>query len=147
MVRSLTEIDYRDHMAWVALDPGQPGKPGIGVARYVRLAEAPNCAEAAVTVVDSWQGQGIGTLLLGLLIMTAVENGIDTFRAYVLKENDPMLGILKDLGATVAHEEGSLMRVEMPLPARPEDLPDTPTGRVLKAAARRLIPSLTLHRS
>src|SRR5258708_40262776 len=33
----LTEIDYTDHFAWVAFASGDPGRPGLGVARYVRL--------------------------------------------------------------------------------------------------------------
>jgi hypothetical protein len=44
-LRHLTEIDYRDHMAWVALDPTEPEVPGIGVARYMRLAAEPMVAE------------------------------------------------------------------------------------------------------
>src|SRR5947207_6557708 len=48
----LTEIDYHDHMAWVALDPPGPGFLGVGVGRYARPAEEPAVAEAAVTVVD-----------------------------------------------------------------------------------------------
>jgi hypothetical protein len=54
----LTEIDYWDHMAWVALDPTQPGQPGMGVARYVRMADDPAAAQAAVAVVDEHQGAG-----------------------------------------------------------------------------------------
>src|SRR5947207_5929492 len=60
-LRYLTEIDYETHMAWIALDPATPGEPGLGVARYVRLPGEPEVAEAAVTVVDSHQGLGLGT--------------------------------------------------------------------------------------
>ncbi|HZC99519.1 MAG TPA: N-acetyltransferase [Actinomycetes bacterium] len=63
-VRYLTEIDYVHHMAWVALDPTQPTQPGLGVARYIRLPDDPTTAEAAVTVIDEQQGNGIGTILL-----------------------------------------------------------------------------------
>jgi GNAT superfamily N-acetyltransferase len=90
-VRFLTHVDYEDHMAWVALDPLDPGRRGLGVARYVRVAEEPSVAEAAVTVVDSHQGRGLGTVLLGVLALSAERNGIRTFRGFVLEANAPML--------------------------------------------------------
>jgi GNAT superfamily N-acetyltransferase len=143
-VRYLTEIDYVDHMAWVALDPSRPDHPGVGVARYVRLPDDPTVAEAAVTVLDDYQGRGVGTILLRLLAGSALEHGIRSFRGYVLAANDPMVDILHDLGATVANE-GSLLRVDVPIPATPDELPDTPTGRVFKSAAKRQLPDFRLR--
>jgi RimJ/RimL family protein N-acetyltransferase len=143
-VRYLTEIDYVDHMAWVAIDPTQPTQPGLGVARYVRLPSDPATAEAAVTVIDEQQGKGIGTILLGLLAASAHQHGITRFRAYVLAENTPMIEILHDLGATVT-DTGPLLQVDVPIPAGPEELPDTPTGRVFKAVAAQALPPFQLH--
>ncbi len=131
-------------MAWVALDPSRPGHPGVGVARYIRLPGDPAVAEAAVTVVDDFQGRGVGTILLRLLAESALEQGIRSFRGYVLAANDPMVEILRDLGATVARE-GSLLRVDVPIPASPDELPDTPTGRVLKSVAKRQLPDFRLR--
>jgi RimJ/RimL family protein N-acetyltransferase len=139
-VEHLTRIDYHDHMAWVALDPNRPGQPGLGVARYVRVPDEPTVAEAAVTVVDSHHGRGIGTILLALLAGSARENGIHTFRAFVLEENLVVLELLREMGGVVEQVEGSVMKVDVPIPEDPDDLPDTPTGRVFKAAAKRLIP-------
>jgi GNAT superfamily N-acetyltransferase len=143
-LRYLTEIDYADHMAWVALDPAQPAHPGLGIARYIRLAEDPTAAEAAVTVLDEQQGKGIGTILLTVLAESARAHGIQRFRGYVLAENTPMVAILQDLGATVA-QEGSLLRVDVPIPASAEELPDTPTGRVFKSLAKRALPPFQLR--
>jgi RimJ/RimL family protein N-acetyltransferase len=143
-VRYLTEIDYANHMAWVALDPSQPTQPGVGVARYIRLPGDPTVAEAAVTVLDEYQGRGIGTILLRLLAESALEHGIRSFRGYVLAENDPMRDILHDLGATVAHE-GSLLSIDVPIPASPDELPDTPTGRVFRSVAKRQLPPFQLR--
>jgi GNAT superfamily N-acetyltransferase len=143
-VRSLTEIDYDDRMAWVAVDPSRPSLPGLGVARYVRLAEEPAVAEAAVTVLDEYQGRGIGTILLRMLAGSAREHGIRSFRGYVLAENAPMMDILQDLGAT-AVPEGPLLRVDVPIPATADELPDTPTGRVFKSAAKGELPPFRLR--
>jgi len=140
LVRYLTQVDYREHMAWVAVDPTRPDQPGLGVARYVRVAEEPGVAEAAVTVVDSHHGRGIGTILLAMLALTARENGIVRFRGYVLEENAQVLEILRELGGAVQQFEGSVMCVDVPIPEDPDDLPDTPTGRVFRAVAKRVIP-------
>jgi GNAT superfamily N-acetyltransferase len=140
-VRYLTEIDYDDHMAWVALGAASEGEPGLGVARYVRLPDEPAVAEAAVTVVDSHQGLGLGSILLGVLGLSAVAHGIRTFRAYVLEENDAVQDLFAGLGATM-HHDGSMLRVDVPLPEDPADLPDTPTGRVFRAVASHMLPPL-----
>ena len=57
-----TEVDHVDHEALGALD-AETGE-GVGVARYIRLGEGSRVAEAAVAVVDDWQGRGLGGELL-----------------------------------------------------------------------------------
>src|SRR5215217_8748755 len=47
-----TELDHVDHEALGAIDP-RTGE-GLGVARYMRNADRPESAEAAVAVVDAW---------------------------------------------------------------------------------------------
>ena len=139
-LRYLTEIDYADHMAWAAVNIDAPDEPGMGVARYVRLPQEPEIAEAAVTVADDYQGKGLGSLLLLTLCRSAIEHGIRTLRNYVLVDNDAMLGLLDELGAT-RHDEGEgVYRVDMPLPDHPDELPDTAAMRVLRATATDRLP-------
>lgn len=140
----LTEVDGRDHVAWVALNPDEPDEPGMGVARYVRLPEEPDVAEAAVTVADRYQGRGLGTLLLNQLSRSAVENGVRTLRSYVLAENEPMLGLFDQLGATRTQEDPGLFRMDMPRPTDPEDLTDSAAMRVLRTLAGKRLPALRL---
>jgi RimJ/RimL family protein N-acetyltransferase len=85
-LRYLTEVDGHDHVALVAELPGQPGTI-VAVARYVRLAEDPESAEAAIVVGDMLQGRGLGTLLAEQLAAEAVRHGVQRFTATMLGEN------------------------------------------------------------
>ena len=131
-----TEVDYVDHFAYVALLADEPGQPGVAVARYVRLPEDPEAAEAAVTVVDDYQGRGLGTLLVEALGAVALENGIKRFTGYLLVENRPMLDLLEEMGARAEFEAPGLYRVEVDLPTRAWELKNTSLYRVFRALAR-----------
>jgi RimJ/RimL family protein N-acetyltransferase len=136
----LTEIDYHDHMAWVALNVDDRDEPGMGVARYIRLPNEPDVAEAAITVADRYQGRGLGSVLLAVLCRSAIENGIRTLRNYVLEENQAVIGLFEELGATREREGPGVYRIDIPLPEDPTDLPDTPATKILRAAAKRRVP-------
>ncbi len=140
-LRYLTEIDYHDHMAWVAVDAAAAGEPGMGVARYVRLADEPTVAEAAVTVVDRYQGRGLGTVLLQTLTSTALDNGIRTFRNYVLADNAAMLEIFDAAGDTRVDEGGGVYRVDVGLHDR-EVATLEKVRNILVGAARGQLPPL-----
>jgi len=58
-LRYFTDVDHHDHEALGALDRGSGH--GVGIARYIRDADDPQAAEIAVTIVDEWQGRGLGT--------------------------------------------------------------------------------------
>jgi GNAT superfamily N-acetyltransferase len=79
-LRYFTDVDHRDHEALGALDPS--GR-GVGIARYVRDAQDPHAAEIALTIVDDWQGRGLGTELLAQLTGRAYSAGIRRFTALV----------------------------------------------------------------
>jgi GNAT superfamily N-acetyltransferase len=135
-LRFLTEIDYVDHFAWLALDLDAAGHPGVGVSRYVRIPEEPEVVEAAVTVVDDYQGRGVGTLLLEALGAVALENGITRFRGYALEDNRPILDVLEAMGATTAHDSPGMLRIDVDLPARMEEMRGSPLREVLRIVAR-----------
>jgi RimJ/RimL family protein N-acetyltransferase len=136
-LRYVTEIDHVDHVAWVALDPEDLEAPGMGIGRYVRLRHDPTVAEGAITVLDRYQGRGLGTVLLALLTSSARRNGISVFRNYVLADNEAMLGLFAELGATSQPLDRRVMEVDFELPTDMEDLPDTPAGRAIRALASR----------
>ena len=111
----LTQVDQVDHVAWVAIDLDQPQHPGIGVARFVRLEDEPEVAETAVTVLDAYQGRGLGTTLLQVLADAARDRGITTFRAYVLGENRAMLAVLDRLGPTRSEQQSGVYQIDVDL--------------------------------
>src|SRR6266496_471383 len=80
-LRYLTDIDHHEHEALGAVSRAD-GR-GVGIARYVRRAEDPQTAEIAVTVVDDWQGRGLGAELLARLSDRARQEGICRLTALV----------------------------------------------------------------
>ena len=134
----LTSIDYEHHFAWAALsaEPGPGGRPmGVGVGRYIRL-EDPQAAEMAVTVIDDWQGRGLGRVLLDALVLEALENGITRLEGDVLAENRPMQELLRHVGATFRPGGPGVTRFSIDLPARDEALRGDPLGILLRAVAK-----------
>jgi RimJ/RimL family protein N-acetyltransferase len=85
-LRYLTEIDFRDHVAFVAAPVEQPDVV-VGVGRWVRLANDPDVAEIAFVVADDLQHRGLGTALGEALAQTARERGVKRFVATMLPDN------------------------------------------------------------
>jgi GNAT superfamily N-acetyltransferase len=96
-LRYFTDVDHHDHEALGALD--QADGRGVGVARYIRHAEDPQAAEIAVTIVDDWQGRGLGAELLARLSDRARSEGICRFTALVADDNMAMAGLLRNMSA------------------------------------------------
>jgi GNAT superfamily N-acetyltransferase len=115
-VRYLTEIDHHDHEAMIALD--EQTCEGIGVARYVRDLDYPDVAEVAVTVIDDWQGRGLGTLLLEVISARARQEGITRFTALMLATNKEMMDLLQELDPVrIVDRELGTVEIEVPIPA------------------------------
>jgi GNAT superfamily N-acetyltransferase len=131
----LTNVDGEDHVAWVALLRDEPGQPGVGVARWIRAADDPETAEAAVTVIDEYQGRRIGTTLLRLAAESAVSRGVKRFRVWTLGDNRPMLDLLERLGAKRGRWQSGVLEVNVDLPGDPDALDLTPAPLILKAVA------------
>jgi hypothetical protein len=92
----------------------------VGESRFVRLADQSDTADLAVTVVDAWQGHGLGSVLVARLSERAFEVGIEYFTAEVLAENHAMLSLLPALGRVESESLGPVVtaRVEIAEPPR-----------------------------
>jgi CRP-like cAMP-binding protein len=139
VIEYLIDVDYSDHFAWAVLAPDDPGQPGVASARYIRERGAPDTAEVAFSVVDDYQGRGLGTLLLGALAVAAEVNGVRNFRARVLAENEPMRGILRRAGAHMDFAEPGVVETVWPVPSFGEGLPDLAIANALRDAARDVV--------
>ncbi len=117
-----------------ALDLGTDPPAPVGMARYVRLPGRPETAEVAITVIDSHQRRGLGTLLFGCLAWQAERTGLKGFEALVHHANRQMRDLLEDLGAVVEEDMGSELHYLLPLPADPTGFPATPAGDAFRAA-------------
>ena len=82
-------IDFENHVALV-VQIDEDGSPTIvGGGRYIVVQ--PGQAEIAFVVVDAYQGQGIGTILMRHLAVLARDAGLNELIAEVLPENTAML--------------------------------------------------------
>jgi RimJ/RimL family protein N-acetyltransferase len=112
-LRYFTDIDHYDHEALGALD--QRDGSGVGIARYIRHAGDPHAAEIAITIVDDWQGRGLGAELLIRLSDRARQRGIHRFTALVAADNVAMAGLLRSMCASLVRRESDTLEYEIPL--------------------------------
>jgi acetyl coenzyme A synthetase (ADP forming)-like protein len=108
-------VDYTNTFAFVAERLREEREDIVAIGRYYRLPRK-RSAEVAFAIEDAYQGRGIGTKLMEWLANVARDNGITTFEAYVLAENEEMMTVIMDYGfhVTSGLEEG-LYRVAFPI--------------------------------
>ena len=117
-LRYFTDVDHHDHEALGALD--HAGGRGVGIARYVRDTEDPQAAEIAVTIVDDWQGRGLGTELLAQLSDRARSEGIRRFTALVAADNAAVAALLQNMSAELVRYGPGTMEYEIALAPQAE---------------------------
>lgn len=89
-------IDFANHVALVALAEEAGRKVIIGGGRYI--VTEPGKAEIAFVVIDDYQGQGVGTLLMRHLAGIARQAGLKELIAEVLPENAAMRKVFSKFG-------------------------------------------------
>lgn len=121
---SQSELDYLlspdglTHVALAVLRLGPRGYEPVGVARFVELPNEPGTVEVAITILDAFQGMGLGTLALGRLLRTARELGHSRLVAQVMPHNIAMLRLFQRLlpGAELRRSSGEIeVRADLPL--------------------------------
>jgi RimJ/RimL family protein N-acetyltransferase len=106
-------VDFVNHVALVA-EIDEDGRTAIiGGGRYI--VNAPGQAEVAFTVVNEYQGQGVGTLLTRHLVGLARAAGLTQLSADVLPENISMRKVLEKFGFQARNRDPQVVHLTLPL--------------------------------
>lgn len=103
-----TDVDFLHHVAFVAEVNCGSHRRLVGVGRFVRGDRESDQAEIAITVIDEFQGLGIGSRLLHRLICCARELGVAQLEGSMSAQNTRMAGLLRKtrLPCRSSHECG-----------------------------------------
>jgi len=96
-LQQLCCIDYLNEMSLVAIAGSPPKQKIVGLGSY-HLNPATQRAEIAFLVADAWQGRGIGTYLMQMLVKIAKSRNIKGFTAEVLRDNVAMIALMHKSG-------------------------------------------------
>ncbi|TFH27285.1 MAG: N-acetyltransferase, partial [Myxococcales bacterium] len=124
----LTDVDGINHFAIGAIRKHLVSKrEGVGIARFVRLSDQPDTAEPAVTVVDDFQGKGLGAIMLQRLIEAAWERDIRWFCTELLADNTASRRMIESLSPDVRfrHAGDGAIVATLPVP-EPDQTPTIP---------------------
>lgn len=101
------DVDGIDHVALVLCAETTPDVyDPVALARIVRYADVTDAADLAVTVKDEWQGRGVATSLLDVLVRERPA-GVTRIVTEVLKDNPASLAMLRRLGEVLLEDEGN----------------------------------------
>ncbi|PRY80521.1 RimJ/RimL family protein N-acetyltransferase [Yoonia maritima] len=117
---TFTATNTPDHVAVGAVLIGTAEPEPVGIARYIRLPDQPHVAEIAITISDSYQHLGLGSLLLSVLGKFAQEGGITAFNALVHSENAAMRGLLDHFDCAQSSHVGPEMNIRFPVVPGPD---------------------------
>jgi GNAT superfamily N-acetyltransferase len=102
-IEQLTDIDYVNDVALVAVVDDESEGKIVGVSRYAKDPAGARC-ESAVVVADAWQHRGLGTVLMQHLILIAQERGLRTMESIDLAGNIDMRDLARELGFHVRQD-------------------------------------------
>ncbi|HET7900878.1 MAG TPA: GNAT family N-acetyltransferase [Candidatus Nanopelagicales bacterium] len=91
-------VDQVDHVALMLFWRRRDHDVLIGEGRFIRLPDAPEDAEVAVTIADEAQGKGAARFLTRLLADLALERGIRRFVADMLPYNEAARRLICSVG-------------------------------------------------
>ncbi|WP_439938883.1 GNAT family N-acetyltransferase [Nocardia sp. N13] len=140
------DVDGVDHVALVLCVETSPDVyDPVALARMVRYEDAPDAADLAVTVKDDWQGRGVATVLLEVL-MRHRPVGVRRIVTDVFKDNPASLHMLRRLGPSTQTDLGSgLYGVSVELDAATPERATVPAPAVVRTRPATLLADPT-HR-
>lgn len=93
----LTNLDGWDHYA-IGIEERAAPHRGVAVARLVRSQTEKLEAEIAITVIDEYQGLGLGSLLIRLITLAASERELETLTFTTLPQNSELKHLILKIG-------------------------------------------------
>lgn len=114
-----TEVDQIDHVAiGVGLESDSNlVLKGLGIGRYIRMKDNPEEAELALTVIDAYQRQGVGTMLLAGLSECARQQGIRYFLVHIHAVRRELIQRLTSMEAEVINRRSNVLELALPVPS------------------------------
>jgi acetyltransferase len=103
-------IDYDREMAIIAELREGDKKKEIGVARLI-TEPGKKRGEFAIVLADKYQGKGLGTKLMDMLIEIAQEKGLESIYGIIMRENKKMLRLAQKMGFTIKPSEEGYVAV------------------------------------
>lgn len=115
MLIRFTQNDYDREISLVAVGQSPAPEVILGMG-HLFMDFSQESAEFAIMVGDQWQGNGLGSEIVGRLIDVAREQGVQRLWGEILAQNQPMLEMAKKMRFTVTKDvENQTCRVEMEL--------------------------------
>ena len=137
LLKSLFEVDFVDHFAWVLIDPASGAV--VAEARYVRDPKDPASAEIAFSIADAFQGRGAGTLLMDAVAIAAKLTGVQRFTARMFVCNAPMRGILNRHAVQWSRDEPGIVTAFFAVPGDDELSVWAGLAKCIRRTAARII--------
>ena len=112
-LRHMTNVDYRNHVAFVVTAFNQKQERVVADARFV-VDRSGESAEFALVVDDHWQRLGLGERAMHALAHAADRQGLSWLHGSVLNANAPMLALMRrcEYFCTPDRHDERLVRVE-----------------------------------
>ena len=130
-IDELLNVDNQDHIAWSAFDIIDEEPIGIGVGRFKRSKSNPKEAELGLTVIDEYQGKGVGTVLLAVMYYLGAAVGLETFSGVILVDNVRLIRRFYELGAQFKRTY-NIYEMTLPVYRDFSKLPNTDYSSVLR---------------
>lgn len=96
----LTTLDGWNHYAF-GIEEREQSRRGVGLIRLVRSSHSETEAEIAITIIDQYQKLGLGSFLLNIIILAALERKIETLSFTFLPQNDAIVKLVKKAGIPI----------------------------------------------
>lgn len=119
-LKFLTEVDQVNHLAYVAVHHKDGQLLPAGVIRAIKDSERPTFAEIGITIVDCYQGHGLGTKLMDEIAKRALAVGFTHFYGDFHTSNQKMSKLLDSFSKAHAplhlkHKGDGFIYFEAPL--------------------------------